>query len=127
MSKIKVAVADDNKDFCDILCDVLCEKEDIEVCWVANDSRKALEEIERDIPDVLILDNIMPYVDGFEVLEQLNRTELERDCEYHSQYWSSGAYQRVSISAHGHRTMCRKHRFDQCSYERTLSNDCEDV
>ena len=47
MSKIKVAVADDNKDFCDILCDVLYEQKDMEICWTANDGRKVLEEIER--------------------------------------------------------------------------------
>lgn len=76
MSKIKVAIADDNKDFCDILCDVLHEQDDMEICWTANDGRKVLEEIEKNIPDVVILDNIMPYIDGFEVLEQINKMEL---------------------------------------------------
>ena len=76
MSKIKVAVADDNKDFCDILCDVLYEQKDMEICWTANDGRKVLEEIERNKPDVIILDNIMPYIDGFEVLEQINKMDL---------------------------------------------------
>ena len=76
MSKIKVAVADDNKDFCDILCDVLYEQKDMEICWTANDGRKVLEEIEKNKPDVIILDNIMPYIDGFEVLEQINRMDL---------------------------------------------------
>ena len=76
MSKIKVAVADDNKDFCDILCDVLYEQKDMEICWTANDGRKVLEETEKNKPDVIILDNIMPYIDGFEVLEQINKMDL---------------------------------------------------
>ena len=69
MSKIKLAIADDNKDFCDILYEVLGEEKDIEISWTANDGRKVLEEIQKETPDVLILDNIMPYIDGFEVLE----------------------------------------------------------
>lgn len=77
MSKIKVAIADDNKDFCDILYDVLKEENDIDICWTANDGRKVLEEIQRDTPDVIILDNIMPYIDGFEVLEQINKMDLK--------------------------------------------------
>lgn len=78
MSKIKLAIADDNKDFCDILYEVLGEEKDIEISWTANDGRKVLEEIQKETPDVLILDNIMPYIDGFEVLEQINKMELSK-------------------------------------------------
>ena len=78
MSKIKIAIADDNKDFCDILYEVLGEEKDIEISWTANDGRKVLEEIQKETPDVLILDNIMPYIDGFEVLEQINKMELSK-------------------------------------------------
>ena len=43
MSKIKLAIADDNKDFCDILHDVLSEEKDIEICCNAKDGMKLLE------------------------------------------------------------------------------------
>ena len=58
MSKIKLAIADDNKDFCDILYEVLGEEKDIEISWTANDGRKVLEEIQKETPDVLILDKM---------------------------------------------------------------------
>src|SRR5437588_10540294 len=37
----------------------------------AYDGREALQKIEQEAPDLIILDVMMPYVDGFEVLKNL--------------------------------------------------------
>lgn len=76
--KIKVLIADDNKDFCNILCEYLSSQDDIDVIGVARDGIEALKLLEEKEPDVLILDIIMPHLDGLGVLEKLNSMELSK-------------------------------------------------
>ena len=76
MKKIKVGIADDNKDFCDILSDFFQDKENIEIAFIANDGIKAMEQIKEHMPEVLVLDMIMPHLDGLGVLETINTLEL---------------------------------------------------
>lgn len=77
MSKIRVGIADDNRDFCDILADFFADQKDIEIVFTANDGIKAVETVVREKPDILLLDIIMPYLDGLGVLEKLNTMGLE--------------------------------------------------
>lgn len=76
MKKIKVGIADDNKDFCDILSDFFQDKDNIEITFIANDGIKAIEQIKEHMPEVLVLDMIMPHLDGLGVLETINTLEL---------------------------------------------------
>jgi len=77
-SKISVIIADDNKEFCSILNDYLLNQRDIIVTGVAKDGREALELIEKKQPDLVILDIIMPHLDGLGVLERLNSMDVEK-------------------------------------------------
>lgn len=77
-NKIKVLIADDNKDFCNILNEYLSTQDDVEVVGIAKDGLEALELLPKTNPDVLILDIIMPHLDGLGVLEKLQSTELEK-------------------------------------------------
>ncbi len=72
MGKKKVLIADDNKDFRDILVEVLSTCDDLEVVGLAKDGVEALELMEREQPDLILLDIIMPHLDGLEVLERMN-------------------------------------------------------
>lgn len=78
MDKIKIVISDDNRDFCNILNEFLEEQEDMEVVGIAKDGMEALEFIEREQPDILILDIIMPILDGLGVLEQLSSKMLSK-------------------------------------------------
>ncbi|MFZ5965831.1 MAG: sporulation transcription factor Spo0A [Bacillota bacterium] len=78
MKDIKVVIADDNKDFCDILSEYLGKQEDLEIVGVAKDGIEAIELISKKLPDVLILDIIMPHLDGLGVLEKLNSMNLTK-------------------------------------------------
>lgn len=69
---IKVAIADDNKEFSDILQECLNREPDIELVGVAYNGEQILSIIEEKLPDVIILDIIMPHLDGLGVLERLN-------------------------------------------------------
>lgn len=77
-SKISVLIADDNKEFCSILNDYLLNQRDIVVIGVAKDGREALALIEERKPDLVVLDIIMPHLDGLGVLEGLNTMKLEK-------------------------------------------------
>lgn len=72
---IKVLLADDNKDFCDIIVDHLNKQEDITVVAVAMDGIDAMNKIRDFHPDVAIIDGIMPRLDGLGVLERLQKVE----------------------------------------------------
>ncbi|WIV10985.1 sporulation transcription factor Spo0A [Proteiniborus sp. MB09-C3] len=76
--KISMLIADDNKDFCSILNDYLATQEDVEVVGIAKDGIEALELVGEKRPDVLVLDIIMPHLDGLGVLEKLHSVELEK-------------------------------------------------
>ncbi|HEX6989070.1 MAG TPA: sporulation transcription factor Spo0A [Bacillota bacterium] len=69
--RIRVMLADDNRDFCQLMAEYLEELPDMEVVGVAHDGRSALEMLARREVDVLLLDIIMPYLDGIGVLEEL--------------------------------------------------------
>ena len=72
---IKVLLADDNKDFCDIIVDHLNKQEDITVVAFAMDGIDAMNKIRDTHPDVAVIDGIMPRLDGLGVLERLQKTE----------------------------------------------------
>lgn len=80
--KIKVAIADDNVEFSEILRDFLSRKEDIEVVGVANDGEKAVELFKNSNPDVALLDIIMPKLDGIGVLEKVNSLTKKLDTNF---------------------------------------------
>lgn len=77
-SKISVLIADDNKEFCSILNDYLLSQKDIIVTAVAKDGVEALALIEEKQPDLVVLDIIMPHLDGLGVLEKLNSINLKK-------------------------------------------------
>jgi two-component system response regulator (stage 0 sporulation protein A) len=76
-NRIRVLIADDNKEFCDIVRRYLEKQDDMEVIGIAGDGIEALEMIINIQPEVVILDIIMPHIDGLGVLERLNNSNLE--------------------------------------------------
>lgn len=67
----KVIIADDNLALCNSLKDFLNNQPDIEVVGVAANGVAALELVEKFNPDFLLLDIVMPELDGFGVLSAL--------------------------------------------------------
>ena len=76
--KIKIVLADDNKDFCQLLKEYLSNEEDIEILGIAKDGIEALELVQKTQPDLLVLDVIMPHLDGLGVIEKLNSMNLPK-------------------------------------------------
>ena len=76
--KISIVIADDNKEFGDILYEYLNNQSDIEVTGIARDGIEACELIVAKTPDIAILDIIMPHLDGLGVLERMNIQPLKK-------------------------------------------------
>jgi len=76
LSKIKVLIGDDNREFCELLRAYVDTQPDLQLAALAYNGSEVLLAVERDTPDVIILDIIMPQLDGIGVLEQLNRMDL---------------------------------------------------
>lgn len=69
MDKIKALVADDNSLVREILVDALSGEEDIEIVATATNGKETIEAINMYEPNVVLLDLIMPIVDGMGVME----------------------------------------------------------
>lgn len=74
---MKILVADDNREFNNLLSSYLSMQPDFEVVGNAYNGREVLELFQDQQVDVLILDIIMPHLDGIGVLEALAEMELE--------------------------------------------------
>lgn len=75
---IKVAIADDNREFAGIMQEFLNQQPDIDLVGVAYNGEQILTIIEDKQPDVIILDIIMPHLDGIGVLERINNSNGKR-------------------------------------------------
>jgi len=75
--KIRIAIADDHAVLRESLSALLLSHRDFEVVGTASNGSEALELVEREHPDVLVLDLFMPVTDGFEVLRQLDRASVK--------------------------------------------------
>lgn len=76
--KINVLIADDNREFGDILCEYLSNQNDIEIVGLARDGFEAVDLILQNTPDIAILDIIMPHLDGLGVLEKIASSNMEK-------------------------------------------------
>ena len=74
MAKIKVAIVDDNERMIELLAEIMKEDGDIEVVGIADNGMDALILIKEKTPDVVLLDLIMPKLDGLGVMEKVRQT-----------------------------------------------------
>ncbi len=74
---IRVLVTDDNDDIRAVLRSYLESQEDIVISGEARNGMEALKHLSDHSVDVLLLDMIMPQLDGFGVLEQMQRMPAE--------------------------------------------------
>ncbi|MBA3725008.1 MAG: response regulator [Armatimonadetes bacterium] len=68
---VKILVCDDERSIVRLI-QVNLERQGWEVV-TAYDGKEGLEKIRADKPDICVLDVMMPYMDGFEVLKNLRR------------------------------------------------------
>ncbi len=74
--KIRIGISDDNRELVNLLNEYISAQDDMEVIGTAYNGQECLTMVENKEPDVLILDIIMPHLDGLAVLERLNQMNL---------------------------------------------------
>ncbi len=69
----RILIADDNREFAELLSEYLNDQLDMQVVGMASNGHDVLTMTEELQPDVLVLDIIMPVLDGIGVLERLRQ------------------------------------------------------
>jgi sigma-B regulation protein RsbU (phosphoserine phosphatase) len=76
LSECRVLIVDDVKANVDILVEALREEYKLSV---ALDGSKALDAVARNPPDLILLDIVMPDIDGYEICRRLRAVEATRE------------------------------------------------
>ncbi len=74
--KKKILIAEDEENIIELLKIILSDTYDIDV---VKDGKKALSYIKKNKPDLLILDVMMPNLNGFEVCDKLKQDKKTKD------------------------------------------------
>ncbi len=78
--RIRIILADDNEEFCDVLKAFLELQSNIDVIDVAYNGQNAYEKVCEQKPNIVIMDGIMPELDGLGLLEKIKTNEtLNKD------------------------------------------------
>ena len=77
--KIRVLIADDNREYVDVLCSYMKQESLIEIVGCAYDGIEAVNLMRMTDPDILILDMVMPNLDGIGVLERMRNLHLKKE------------------------------------------------
>lgn len=72
MSKEKILVVDDDVNICELLR-LYIERDDYQVV-IANDGDQAVELFNREQPDLVLLDIMLPKMDGWQVCKEIRKT-----------------------------------------------------
>lgn len=72
MSKEKILVVDDDVNICELLR-LYIERDDYQVV-IANDGAQAVELFNREQPDLVLLDIMLPKMDGWQVCKEIRKT-----------------------------------------------------
>lgn len=75
---ISVMIVDDNPEFCTLLYDFIDRNADMFVKGIAYNGIEAVELIHKLAPDVVVLDIIMPKLDGIGVLEKISEMPVSK-------------------------------------------------
>ncbi len=76
--KVTILLADDNADFSSTLTRYIEKETDMEVIGVAQDGKQAVDMILNTQPDIVLLDIIMPQLDGLGVLEKVMNSNMAK-------------------------------------------------
>lgn len=71
MGEINVAIADDNERILDLLGEIISSDKELNLVGKANNGEDAYHLIKEKQPDVVLLDLIMPKMDGLSVMEMV--------------------------------------------------------
>ena len=71
MDRLNIAIADDNERIVELLDEIISQDDELQVVGKATNGEEALDIIKTKEPDVVLLDIIMPKMDGLSVMEKV--------------------------------------------------------
>ena len=74
--KIKILITDDINKIAEDNKNIVSQNENVEIVGIASNGQEEMEMILEFTPDLVITDNKMPIINGIEVIEKINATEL---------------------------------------------------
>ena len=81
MEQVKVLIVDDNVELRGVVAKFFSRQEGVSVVGQASNGEDALKLIAEAQPDILLLDIIMPKMDGYSMLEQMRQLNLPKEPE----------------------------------------------
>lgn len=72
---VNILIADDNKEFCRLISQLIDAQEDMTCIGCVHDGQSAVRAVFESTPDLVILDHVMPILDGLGVLESLRQLD----------------------------------------------------
>lgn len=73
MEKLNVGIADDNELMVHLLSDIVARDDELQVVGTARNGEEAYEMIRTKEPDVVLLDIVMPKLDGLGVIDKVKK------------------------------------------------------
>lgn len=75
MEKLNIAVADDNERILDLLATIIKNDKELELVGQADNGKDIYDIIREKKPDVVLLDIIMPKMDGLTIMEKISKDQ----------------------------------------------------
>lgn len=71
MNPLKIVIADDNKRMVDVIKEVINGEPQLDVVGTATNGEDTVDVIKKTQPDIVLLDIIMPQIDGLTVMRRI--------------------------------------------------------
>ena len=78
MEQVNVAIADDNERMLELLGNIISAEKNLTLVGKANNGEEIYQIIKNKEPDVVLLDLIMPKMDGLSVMDMVNKDQNMR-------------------------------------------------
>ena len=94
MREVNVAIADDNERILDMLGEIIEQDHDLNLIGKANNGEDMYRLIKEKEPDVVLLDLIMPKLDGLSVMEKINADDQASGIYHSNGCWTGTDHRR---------------------------------
>jgi two-component system, chemotaxis family, response regulator WspF len=68
---MRIGIVNDSPMATELLRRLVCSVEEHQIAWIARDGAEAVKLCERDLPELVLMDLIMPYMDGAEATRRI--------------------------------------------------------
>lgn len=118
MEHLSVAIADDNQRILDMLDDIIQTDKELDLVGKAKNGEEMCQIIKDRQPDVVLLDLIMPKMDGLTVMEQVNKQEFVDKRPYF-----------IVLTAVGQEKITEDafNKCAECNYKNIVSYSCKKI